>query len=125
MSVQEEDVVCKLFPYIFEGKASTWYFSLLEGSITNWNEFQTTFFEKFGEDKTLAILVLELSHIRMDGKEKIKDFNQHFLSLRNKIPVESRPLEGVVIEFYTSALPHMMVMFVKKTHKVTLLDNFT
>ena len=101
MSVQEEDVVCKLFPYTFKGKASTWYFSLLESSITSWNQFKTAFLDKFGEDKTLAILVLELSHIRMDGKEKVKDFNQHFLSLRNKMPVESRPIEGVVTEFYT------------------------
>ena len=61
----------------------------------------------------------------MDGKEKIKDFNQHFLSLRNKIPVESRPPEGVVIEFYTSALPQTMAMFMKQIHKVMLQDNFT
>ena len=60
----------------------------------------------------------------MDGKEKIKDFNQCFLSLRNRIPVESRSTEGVVIEFYTSALPQTKAMFVKKTRKITLHDNF-
>ena len=81
--------------------------------------------EIFGEDKTPAILVLEFSHIRMDGKEKIKDFNRCFLSLRNNIPVESRQLEGVVVELYTSTLPQMTTMFVKQTHKVTLQDNFT
>jgi len=26
--VQYEDVVCRLFPYTFEGRASTWYFAL-------------------------------------------------------------------------------------------------
>ena len=26
--VQYEDVVCRLFPYTFEGRDSTWYFSL-------------------------------------------------------------------------------------------------
>ena len=60
----------------------------------------------------------------MDGKEKIKDFNQPFLSLRNKIHVESRPLDGVVIKFYTSGLPQTMEMFVKQTRKITLQDNF-
>ena len=118
-------MLCRLFPYTFEGKASTWYFSLLEGSITNWNQFHTAFLEKFEEDKTPVILVLELSRIRMHGKEKIKDFNQHFLSLGNKIPDESRPPEGVVVEFYTSALPQTMAMFMKHTCKVTLHDNFT
>lgn len=39
MSVQAEDVFCRLFLYKFEGNTSMWYFSLLEGSITGWNEF--------------------------------------------------------------------------------------
>ena len=125
MSVHIEDVVCRLFPYTFEGKAFPWCFSLPEGSITSWNQFHIVVLEKFGEDKTPAVLVLELSLIRMDGKEKIKDFNHHFLTLKNKIPVESRPPKGVVVEFYTSSLPQMIAMFVKKTRKVTLQDNFT
>jgi hypothetical protein len=52
MNVQHEDVICRLFPYMFENKASTWYFSLSQASITSWNAFETTFIEKFGEDKT-------------------------------------------------------------------------
>lgn len=77
-------------------KASTWYFSLPERSITSWNQFQTTFLDKFREDKTPVVLVLELSRIRMDSKEKVKEFNQRFLSLRNRIPVDSVLTEGVV-----------------------------
>lgn len=60
----------------------------------------------------------------MDDKEKIKYFNQRFLSLRNRIPFESRSTEGVVIEYYTSPLPQTMAMFVKQTRKTTLQDNF-
>ena len=52
LDVEHEDVVCRLFPYTFEGKASTWYFSLTTGSITNWNEFKLDFMNKFGDDKT-------------------------------------------------------------------------
>ena len=36
MNVQHEDMVCHLFPLKFEGNASAWYFSLVQGSITNW-----------------------------------------------------------------------------------------
>jgi hypothetical protein len=39
MNVQHEDVVCIIFPYTFENSASTWYFNLLVGSITNWTKF--------------------------------------------------------------------------------------
>ena len=35
MNVQHEDIVYRLFPLTFKGKASTWYFSLVQGSITN------------------------------------------------------------------------------------------
>jgi len=69
--VQHENFVCRLFPYTFEGKASMWYFALPQGSITNWNDFETTFMKKFGEDKTLTTLVLELSRIKMAPKEKL------------------------------------------------------
>lgn len=31
MNVQHEDIVCRLFPYTFENKASTWYFNLPVG----------------------------------------------------------------------------------------------
>lgn len=34
MNVEHEDFVCRLFPYIFQVKASTWIFSLGPRSIT-------------------------------------------------------------------------------------------
>ena len=36
VNVKHEDVVCKLFPYTFQGKASTWFFILTPRSITSW-----------------------------------------------------------------------------------------
>ena len=64
-----------------------------------WNEFDLAFMNKFGDNKTPAALVLELSRIHMETKEKVKDFNQRFLTLRNRIPVISMPAEDVTIEF--------------------------
>ena len=34
LNVKHEDVVCRLFPYTFEPKASSWFFSLQPNSIT-------------------------------------------------------------------------------------------
>ena len=61
MNVQHEDVVCCLFLLTFEGRASTWCFLLVQGSIKNWTDFNTAFLDKFGEDKTPVALALELS----------------------------------------------------------------
>jgi hypothetical protein len=77
-------VVYRLFPYTFEGKSSTWYFSQQPQSITSWNQFEIAFIEKFGDGKTLEVLVMELSNMKMYKKEKIKDFNVRFMALKKK-----------------------------------------
>ena len=60
----------------------------------------------------------------MESKERIKDFNQRFLTLKNKIPVASQPPEDIIIENYTSALPKYSGMFVKRAGKTTLVETF-
>jgi len=52
-SVKNEDVVRNLFPYTFEGNYSTWYFSQQPQTILSWDNFETYFLEKFGDDKSL------------------------------------------------------------------------
>ena len=43
MNVEYEDVVYKLFMYIFQGKESTWFFNLAPRSITSWKQFEIAF----------------------------------------------------------------------------------
>jgi len=74
----------------------------------------------FGEDKTSTTLVLELSRIKMTPKEKSEYFNQILLTLMNKIPEDSRPVDNVIIEFYTTNFPSSIVIFVKRVSKTTL-----
>jgi hypothetical protein len=40
-NVEHEDVVCRLFPYTFEGNASTWYFSQQPHTIVSWEKFES------------------------------------------------------------------------------------
>jgi hypothetical protein len=82
-SVEHEDVVCRLFPYTFERNASTWYFAQQPHTITYWDRFETCFLEKLRDDKTTEVLVMELSSLKMNPKEKVKNFNQRFLTLKN------------------------------------------
>jgi len=55
----------------------------------------------------------------MEAKEKIKYFNQCFLTLMNKIPQDSKAIEDS-IEFYNSSLLVSMTIFVKRDEKSTL-----
>lgn len=122
MDVQHEYVACRLFPYTFEGQASTWFFSLVAGSIASWQQFETAFLSQFGDDITSEVLVLELSRIRFYKNDKVKDFNQRFINLLNYIP--EKPTESIQVEFYIVALPSPIAMFVKAREKRTLAGNF-
>ena len=113
MYVENEDVVCicRLFLYTFVGKASIWFFSLIARLITSWQQFETTFMTQFGDDKTSEILFLEISQIKINKNENVKDFNQRFITLLNQIPDKS--VESIQIEFYISSLPPLVGMFIK------------
>ena len=77
---------------------------------------------QFSDEETSGILFLEILGIRMNEKEKVKYFNQIFITLLNRISIN--PTKEFHIEYYTSTLPPNIAMFVKNQEKVTLVDNF-
>jgi hypothetical protein len=123
-NVEHEDVVCRLFPYTFEGNASTWYFTQQPHTIVSWEKFESCFLEKFGDGKPPKVLVMDLSNLKMNAKKKVKDFNQIFLTLKNRIPVDLMPVESLVIAYYTKALHQSIAIWVKRSKKATLLEAF-
>jgi hypothetical protein len=54
--------------------------------------------------KYRSMIGMDLSSLKMNPKEKVKDFNQRFLTLKNRIPTDSMPAESLVIAYYTKAL---------------------
>jgi ribonuclease HI len=123
-NVEHEDIVCRLFPYTFEGNASIWYFSQQPHTIVSWEKFESCFLEKFGDGKPMEVLVVDLSSLKMNSKEKVKDFNQRFLTLKNQIPADSMPAESLVIAYYTKSLHQSIAIWVKRSKNATLLEAF-
>jgi hypothetical protein len=123
-NVKHEDVVCMLFPYNFEGNASTWYFSQQPHTIVSWEKFESCFLEKFGDGKPLEVLVMDLSNLKMNPKEKVKDFNQRFLTLKNRIPTDSMLAENLIIAYYTKDLHQNIAIWVKRSKKSIFLEAF-
>ena len=83
------------FPYTLQGTAGSWYFSLPSGSITSCNIFQEQFLTKFGDDRSTATLINDLSNLKAESREPIKDFNLCFNKILNKIPTASQPSKEV------------------------------
>jgi len=121
--VTEEDVVVRLFPYTLQGSAGSWYFSLPSGSITSWNIFQEQFLTKYGDDRSLATLINDISNLRIESREPIKEFNSRFNKLLNKISTTSKPSEQIRSEWYIIALPSNIAIFVDRAAKPTLAEN--
>lgn len=115
-NIIHEYVVCKLFPYNYENKASSWYVNYPVGYVHNWNEFQAKILDKFGEDKTPgALMVLN---------ERIKYFNQRFTKILNKFKDTEKPIEKIQVEVYYNVFPTSMSMFVKREEKEYILETF-
>jgi hypothetical protein len=62
--------------------------------------------------------------MNMNQKEKVKDFNQRFLTLKNKIPTDFMPVENLIIAYYGKYLHHTTTMWVKSPKNNTLLGAF-
>ena len=58
----------------------------------------------------------------INKKEKVKEFNQIFITLLNRIP--DKPMEASQINFYIASLPPPIAMFVKRKEIQTLTKNF-
>jgi hypothetical protein len=123
MNVQHEDAICKLFPYTFENSPSMWYFNLPIGSIMNSKKFQKYFLDKFAKETTTRALMAELFVVAMSSKERVKDFNQRFMTILNKFQPEAKPTQELQIKVYANALPASISMFVKRAAKRTLAKN--
>ena len=67
-------------------------------------------------------MLLELSRLIIKENEKVKDFNQRFITLLNKIP--DKPPEAIQIEYYTATLPLLVALFVKRKEIRNLDENF-
>ena len=96
-NVIHEDMVCRLFPYTFEGKASTWYFSLEDSFIPSSDVFSKLFSKKIGDEKTPEELVIEIFSMNTNGKERVKYYNHRFSYLKNRIPSTVLPIEELLV----------------------------
>ena len=67
-------------------------------------------------------MFLDISRIRINKKENVKGFNQRFITLLNRI--HDKPAEPIQIEFYTTSLPPLVSMFVKREEIKTSEEMF-
>ena len=60
--IQYGDVVCRLFPFTFEGKVSKWYFVFPINTIHGWYDFKR-FFQSSYDNYNVSHIYLELDEM--------------------------------------------------------------
>jgi len=78
---------------------------------------------KFDDDRSTSTLINDLSNLKTESREPLKYFNSSFNKLLNKIPTASKPSEEVESEWYISALPSNIEIFVDRAANPTLTKN--
>jgi Holliday junction resolvase RusA-like endonuclease len=58
------------------------------------------------------------------SKERVKDFNQRFMTILNKFHPEVKLTQELQIKVYANTLPSSMSMFMRRAMKRTLTKNF-
>jgi len=77
-SLKHEDVVCRLFPYTFNEKASNWYVNLPNGYISSWALMEEAFLSRFRGPVDPSTLYHKLVVIKRGEGEPIDNFNDRF-----------------------------------------------
>jgi len=113
LEVHYGDVASTLFPCTLDGRETVLYHSLHIKSIQKWGMFLRIFLEKYDEDKIPAMLLKELGSLKMEQKEKVKDFNQMFNRILNKFTAYTKPHDSITTNYYTSTPPTNIAQFVK------------
>ena len=62
--------------------------------------------------------------MQMEKKEKVQEFNHRFTTLLNNFSVATKPAEESLIEYYTTTLDPPIAMFVKRSSKIKLVENY-
>jgi len=96
-----------------DSHVATWYHSLPPKFIHNWGAFKIMFLEKFVDDKTPTMLLKELGSLKMEGKEKVKDFNQRFTRILNKFSADTKPHDSITVDYYMSTMSTNIAQFFK------------
>ena len=92
-------------PIFVRGTGFHLVFFLESNTVNSWDDFEKMFLEKFRDDSTLEDLIMNLSSLRIKGKERVKKFNWRFSYLKNRIPTSVLPTKELLVAYYIKGLP--------------------
>ena len=91
LAITTDNVAMRLFVQTLIEDASNWFHHLSQGSITNWGDMQNSFEDRFKSSDDKDTLLLQLTQLKKEIHEPIRDFVANFNKIIHKIPTTKRP----------------------------------
>ena len=91
ISVPTQEVVVRLFVKMLTDATTDWFNHLPHHSITSWDDMKNVFEDRFKTPKNESSLFFQLSQMKKEMHEPMRDFVAIFNRLIQRIPAASRP----------------------------------
>ncbi|KAH9309611.1 hypothetical protein KI387_037522, partial [Taxus chinensis] len=101
--------------------AADWFYHLPAGAITDWNTMRTQFESRFKPAEDVHALLAQISQIKKDPSEPMREFVARFNRLINKIPVNTRPVDQIQKCFFLNAQTPKVSYALRRANLGTLI----
>lgn len=105
LGVQYEDVSVRIFVETLIDAAAEWFNQLPSGSITNWATLLQKFEERFKTIDDGHLLLAQLTQMKKEVHEPMREFVARFNKIVNKLAADKRPTEENQKCFFINAQP--------------------
>ena len=105
LGIATKNVALRLFVQTLIDDATDWFHHLPQGSITNWATMRNAFEARFKSADDEHTLLLQLTQLKKEIHEPMRDFVAKFNKLIHKIPVAKRPNDENRKGFFVNAMP--------------------
>lgn len=105
ISVPTQEVAVRLFVRTLTDAAADWFNHLPHLSITSWDDMKSAFENRFKTPENECSLFSQLSQMKKDMHEPMREFVAKFNRLVQRIPMASRPSEENQKSFFINAVP--------------------
>ncbi|KAH9296698.1 hypothetical protein KI387_044278 [Taxus chinensis] len=125
LGVEHEDVFVRLFVETLQDNAADWFYHLPAGAITSWDTMRTRFENHFKPAEDVHALLAQISQIKKDSQEPMREFVARFNRLINKIPPNTRPVDQIQKCFFLNAQSPEVSYALRRANLSTLVEDQT
>jgi hypothetical protein len=118
----EEDVKMTLFVFSLEGDADEWFSEQDPNKFSTLAEIQTSFKERWGDQKENQYLLAALSTSQKKENETMDEFNKQFNDLVKSLPTAIKPPPTSILIHYMEAFDREIRYQLRDKDPQTLMD---